>query len=492
MKILLVYPETPQTFWSFHNALKFVSKKSAEPPLGLITVAAMLPDDWDIKLIDTNVKKLKDPDILWADYVFISGMNVHQSSMKKIIRRCNLAGIKVVAGGPLVTTAHEEFLGVDHFILNEAEITLPPFLSDLEKGTPKKIYSTEEYPDISTTPVPRWDLLDMKKYATMEIQYSRGCPFDCEFCSVTMLNGRKPRYKEPEQFLRELNVLYDLGWRNGVFIVDDNFIGNKQHLKTKLLPELIKFSQEKNYPFNFSTEVSINLADDPELMTQMKQSGFVGMFVGIETPNSESLEECGKKQNLKRNLVDSVKVLQNNGFIISAGFIIGFDNDNEDIFERQISFIQRSGIAAAMVGLLNAPRGTKLFKRLDGENRMLNNFTGNNTDGSLNFIPKMNYNDLIKGYARVIKTIYTQREYYHRLKTFLENYNTSAVHAQKFSLTEIKALGHLFWKLGLREKGKIYFWKLFLISLFKYPQKFSIAMTLAVYGFHFRKVAEAI
>lgn len=492
MNILLVYPETPATFWSFKEALNIVSKKSAEPPLGLITIAAMLPDKWDLKLTDMNVSKLKDSDIVWADYVFLSGMSVHAKSFKEVVRRCNVLGTKVVAGGPLPTLQHKEFLGVDHFVLNEAEITLPLFLEDLKKGSAKYIYSSNEFPDIELSPVPRWDLLDKNKYASLSMQYSRGCPYDCEFCSITMLNGHKPRTKSKEQFLKELDVLYSTGWRGGVSIVDDNFIGNKRKLKSEILPELIRWQKDRKYPFKFITELSINLADDQELMNLLSEAAIYNIFIGIETPNADSLDECNKKLNLKSNLSESVIKLQRNGFLVSGGFIVGFDHDKPDIFEKQIRFIQESGIPSAMIGLLNAPIGTKLYKRMESENRLIENFSGNNTDGSINFIPKMNYNTLISGYSNIIKTLYSQKVYYERLKTFLSNYKLPAWESGSISLPELKAFVKLLWKLGILEKGKRYFWKLLFKSLLSYPRKFSMAMTLAVYGFHFRRVAAGI
>ncbi|MFZ2864652.1 MAG: B12-binding domain-containing radical SAM protein [Ignavibacteriaceae bacterium] len=492
MKVLLVYPETPSTFWSFKEALKFVSKKSAEPPLGLITIASMLPEEWDKKLIDLNVSKLTDKNISWADYVFISAMNVHLKSFRDIVRRCNKLGVKVAAGGPLCTTQYNELLGVDHFILNEAEITLPLFLADLKNGSPKHIYQTDEFPDISLAPVPMWELLDMKKYASMSLQYSRGCPYDCEFCSITMLNGRRPRAKSTEQFITELNRLYELGWRGGVSVVDDNFIGNKRKLKEDTLPALIKWSKEKKYPFFFITEVSINLADDEQLMKLMVEAGFNSIFVGIETPNNESLNECGKKQNLERDLIQSVNRLQKNGMLVSGGFIVGFDNDTENIFDDQIDFIQRSGIPNAMVGLLNAPTGTKLYNRMRDEGRLLDMFSGNNMDASINFIPKMNYKNLIQGYSRLLNTIYSQEEYYNRLKIFLKEYNVPEWTPKIINLEQLKAFLRLLWLLGIIEKGKKYFWKLFFVSLWRYPRKFPTAMTLAVYGFHFRRVIRTV
>jgi radical SAM superfamily enzyme YgiQ (UPF0313 family) len=490
MKILLVYPETPSTFWSFRNALKFISKKSSEPPLGLLTVAALLPPEWEKKLIDMNVSALTDRHIRWADYVFLSGMNVHYHSIKEIIKRCKELGTKIVAGGPLFTTDYKEFPGVDHFILNEAEITLPPFISDLQQGKPKAIYTSSEYPDISLTPIPQWNLLEIKKYSTMSIQYSRGCPYNCEFCSITLLNGRRPRTKSREQFLAELDALYLMGWRGTVFIVDDNFIGNKGKLKREILPAMIKWAESKNYPFNYSTEASINLADDPEIVDLMVKAGFESVFVGIETTHRESLAECGKSQNLQQDVLAAVKKLQYKGLVVFGGFIVGFDHDPPTIFEQQIGFIQNSGIVTAMVGLLNAPSGTRLFQRLKEENRLLNIMSGDNMDGSINFIPKMNYEKLREGYKKILHTIYSQKHYYERVKTFLQEYRPPDYKTFRISFPEIRALLKSLWVLGIMEKGKRFFWKLFFLSLFRHPRKFSVSITMAIYGFHFRRVVE--
>ncbi|MDI6814690.1 MAG: B12-binding domain-containing radical SAM protein, partial [Dehalococcoidales bacterium] len=414
MKILLVYPQYPDTFWSFKHALKIISKKAAYPPLGLLTVAAMLPDEWEKKLVDMNVTTLTDEDLEWADYVFISAMVVQRDSVKEIIKRCQKFRAKIVAGGPLFTTEYEEFDGVDHFVLDEAEITLPPFLEDLDKGCAQHIYTSTERPDIRKTPIPMWSLINIKKYSAMSIQYSRGCPYDCEFCDITVLNGHRPRTKDKDQLLAELDSLYNQGWRGGLLFVDDNFIGNKRKLKTEILPAIIEWAEERKYPFSLYTQTSINLADDEELMQLMVKAGFKTVFIGIETPNEESLSECNKFMNKNRDLVASVKKIQNHGFQVMGGFIVGFDNDPLSIFKSQISFIQRSGIVTAMVGLLQAPRGTRLYHRLKRENRLLGDISGDNMDFSINFIPKMNYKTLIDGYKKVINTIYSPKQYYER------------------------------------------------------------------------------
>ncbi len=422
MKILLVYPMYPDTFWSFKHALKFVSKKASFPPLGLLTVASMLPKDWYKKLIDMNVNDLTDDDILWADFVFISAMSIQSESANLVIERCKNLNAKIVAGGPLFTSSPEYYQSVDHLILNEAEITLPQFLSDLKEGNPKPKYTSEDWAEITNTPLPLWDLLSMKNYTSMNVQYSRGCPFDCDFCDITVLYGRRPRTKTKEQVISELDALYFAGWKGPVFFVDDNFIGNKAKLKKDILPAIAEWNEKRKNPFYFNTEVSINLADDDKLMQLMAKAGFEAVFIGIESPNEESLIECNKIQNRNRDLISSIKKIQESGMEVQGGFIVGFDNDPPAIFDRLTNFIQESGIVTAMVGLLNAPRGTKLQKRLQNEGRLLNDFTGNNTDFSINFIPHMDSKELINGYKKILDTIYSPKYYYERVMRFMKDF----------------------------------------------------------------------
>ncbi|MAF85590.1 MAG: B12-binding domain-containing radical SAM protein [Dehalococcoidales bacterium] len=493
MKILLVNPQFPDTFWSFRHALKFISKKASFPPLGLLTVAAMLPEEWEKKLVDMNATTLTDTDIKWADYVLIGAMVVQQKSALEVIDRCSKLDAKIVAGGPYFTVAHSvntEFENVDHLVLDEAETTLPPFLEDLEKGCAKPIYTSTERPDIAKTPIPLWSLIDRTKYSSLNIQYSRGCPFNCEFCDIIILNGHMPRTKTKEQMLAELEAIYEQGWRGGMFIVDDNFIGNKRKLKAEILPAIIQWMKERKYPFIFLTEVSLNLADDEELMHLMIEAGFDTVFIGIESPHEESLTECNKIPNKTRDLAASVKKIQNHGFHVLGGFIVGFDSDPLSIFKSQINFIQKSGIVTAMVGLLIAPPKTRLYKRLEKENRILPGGSGDNTDFSINFIPKMNYEVLVNGYKHILDTIYSPKQYCERIGTFLKEYKPHRKRRATLQFCYVLAFFKSLWILGVKEKGRWYYWKLLTLTLLKHPKAFPLSVTFAIQAFHFRKVFE--
>lgn len=454
MKILLIYPKYPDTFWSFKHALKFISKKAAYPPLGLLTVASMLPKSFEKRLIDLNIKELKEKDILWADFVFVSAMLVQKKSVIEVIKFCKKFNKKIVAGGPLFNSCYNEFPDIDHFILGEAENIFSNFLKDLKKSSLKKIYKEDGHPDIENTPIPSWDLIKMKNYASMAVQYSRGCPFNCEFCDIVIMNGHIPRAKSDKQLLLEFDALYKKGWRGPVFIVDDNFIGNKVKVK-KLLPKIIRWMKKRKYPFNLFTEASLNLADDEELMNLMVLAGFNKVFLGLETPVKESLAECNKFQNKDRNLVASVKKIQHFGMQVMGGFIVGFDHDPPSIFEQQIKFIQKIGVVTAMVGLLTALPGTRLYGRLKSEGRLLSISSGNNMDGALNFIPKMNKEKLIEGYKKLLKTIYSPKNYYERIITFLKEYQPAKIRRGKILLCDIKAFIKSMWRLGLVGRGKI-------------------------------------
>ena len=485
MNILLVYPENPVTFWSFKHALKFINKKANLPPLGILTVAAMLPKEWNLKLVDMNTRQLRNKDISWADFVFISAMNIQKESARKVIDRCKGLGRKIVAGGPLFTCDSESFGDVDHLLLHEGEVCIPKFLDDLRNGAPKRKYGWEDYPQITETPIPMWNLIDMKKYEMLSIQYSRGCPFNCEFCNVVSLFGHQPRTKTVEQTIGELESIYNLGWRGSIFFVDDNFIGNKQKLKNEILPQIINWTRERNYPFDFFTEASINIADDEELMELMADAGFDSVFLGIETVDEDCLAECNKVQNTKRDLIENIKRIQSHGLQVQGGFILGFDNDKASIFSNMIAFIQNSGIVTAMVGLLTALKGTKLFERLKKEDRLLDGFSAGNTN--VNFVTKMPLHDLLDGYRNVVSSLYSPKNYYKRVKLFLENFRPKNLRRSKIGITYICAFFRACILLGVFSKGRWAYWKLLRWSLLKDWQTFVMAVKFAVYGYHFRK-----
>ena len=488
MHALLVYPEFPDTFWSFKHALKFVGKKATSPPLGLLTIAPMLPSSWDLRLVDLNVKPLTDEDLTWADMALVSAMAVQQASAHEVIRRCREADLTIVAGGPLFTTEPDDFNAVDHLVLNEAEITLPRFLADLAAGQAQPRYTAEAYPDLRTTPVPAWDLADLDQYDSMCVQFSRGCPFNCDFCNITALFGHRPRTKSSDQILAELDGLYALGWRGSVFFVDDNFIGNKAVLKRDLLPALIEWRKGKRgMPFN--TEVSINLADDEALMTLMVEAGFNKVFIGIETPDDAGLTECHKSQNRRRDLLEDVKKLQRAGLRVQGGFIVGFDSDTPSIFQQQIAFIQQSGIVTAMVGLLQAPPGTELYHRMQEEGRLLGEMMGNNVDLMTNVLPKMGMDALRDGYRQIMAHIYAPSHYYERVKTFLKEYRPPKIKAP-LNRAHIKALFRSIYELGIKDENRRHYWDLLTWTLFKKPALLPLAVTLAIYGHHFQTITE--
>jgi radical SAM superfamily enzyme YgiQ (UPF0313 family) len=448
----------------------------------------MLPEEWEKRLVDMNASTLTRQDLEWADYVFLSAMVVQRKTAHQVIARCKEVGVPVVAGGPLFTSEPEEFEDVDHLVLNEGEITLVQFLKDLEQGHPQRVYTSDEYPDIRETPAPMWELLDMKRYASMNIQFSRGCPYDCEFCNVTTLFGHRPRTKAVPQLVGELDKLYGLGWRGSVFFVDDNFIGNKKQLKREILPALIEWRKGKaGVPFN--TEVSINLVDDPELMEMMATAGFNTVFVGIETPDEDSLAECNKFQNQGRDMVESVKQIQRAGLQVQGGFIVGFDSDTPSIFQQQVDFIQKSGIVTAMVGLLQAPYGTKLYHRLKGEGRLVGQSSGDNVDGSTNIIPKMSIETLRAGYRNILTQIYSPKMYYERVKTFLQEYKPPEI-GMHLDFQHIMAFFRSIYRIGITGSERSHYWRLFFWTLLWRPKLFPLAITLAIYGYHFRQVCE--
>jgi radical SAM superfamily enzyme YgiQ (UPF0313 family) len=487
---LLIYPKCPETFWSFSHALRLIHRKAAQPPLGLLTVAAMLPAEWKLRLVDLNVTGLNEEDLGWADCALVSGMIVQRDSAHQVIARCKRAGLTVIAGGPLFASEHEQFEDVDHFVLNEAEVTLPPFLSDLERGAARRIYRSAEFADLHETPIPLWELVDHRQYASMGIQFSRGCPHRCEFCNVTQLFGHRWRTKTAAQVIAELDVLHGLGWRGIVPFVDDNLSGSRASLRNQLLPALIEWRKGKS-GFSFSAQVTIDLADDEPLMQMMARAGFDTVFVGIETLEEMSLGECNKQPNRNRDLLEDVRRMQRAGLEVQGGFIVGFDSDTPAIFERLAEFIQASGIVTAMVGLLQAPVGTSLHERLRRENRIGDCVSGNNADGTTNIIPHMGLACLQGGYRRLLEDLYSPPKFYRRVRTFLREYKPRRT-GYALQCSDIGTFFRSFYYLSIAGKERLRFPGLLLWTLLTRPRVLPAAFGLAVYGYHFRKCYESL
>jgi len=496
MNALLIYPKFPDTYWSFKHALRFVGKRAAQPPLGLITVAALLPQAWKKRLVDTNVERLTERDLAWADVVLLSGMHIQRDSLLQIVERCRARGLRTVVGGPIASSVPAAELKTDHVVIGEAESLIAGLARDLEQGTAKPVYQATERPPMETSPPPDLSLLKMHRYSTMAVQYSRGCPFNCEFCDIIEIYGRRPRTKAVAQVLAELDQLRAAGWREAVFIVDDNFIGNKARAK-ELCVALAEWRSRYKTSFDFNTEASLNLADDPELMQLMKDAGFVSVFLGIETPDESGLISSNKLQNTRRSLLESVATIQSYGMQVMGGFILGFDTDKEDIFDRMVDFIQKSGIPIAMVGLLQAMPGTQLFRRLWREGRILDAGNGDNTFcDRLNFLPRMDAAKLVEGYREVLKKIYNCEAYYERVKLYL-----SRTHARPekgntrqrwLTGSNARALVTSIVRQGVFGRQRWSYWRFVLTVATRYRHCAGAAMTLAVMGYHFQVMTQRL
>jgi radical SAM superfamily enzyme YgiQ (UPF0313 family) len=490
MKVLLINPEFPDTYWSFRHALPFEGKRCAFPPLGLLTVSALLPASWERRLIDLNIEKLRSSDIEWADMVMATAMLVQKDSLREVVRRCKAKGKRVVLGGPYVSTTVEELPEADHIFIGESETTVPQFVEDLASGDAKRTYKAAERPPLSATPMAHFHLANLKRYSAMSVQYSRGCPFSCEFCDIIEIYGRIPRTKSNQQILAEFDALKQLGWRGTVFMVDDNFIGNKKNVR-QLLPELAKWQRTNGFPFALTTEASVNLADDKPLLASMREAGFNRVFLGIETPAEESLKEAQKSQN-RGDLLSSVKKIQSYGMEVMAGFIVGFDNDPEDIFERQIRFIRESAIPLAMVGILTALPDTQLWRRLKNEGRLLSEASGNVTNCSINFVPKMDPAFLVHGYKTIMRTIYSPREYYQRtLDSMKRTAHQLSVPGHYQLINGFASLTRILLKLGVLDRERKEFWRFLSHALLKHRDRLAESLRLAAMGYHFRKLSDA-
>lgn len=490
MNILLVSPKTRDTFWSFRHALPFIGKKAAYPPLGLLTVAGFLPRKWNLNLVDLDVARLSDGEILWADFVLVGAMIVHRDSVREIARRCRDLDRPVIAGGPLFSTNREQFPEIPHFAAGEVEEYMDDLVRDMEEGRVRPLYEPDGYPRLENSPVPLWKLIDFGDYANMSIQYSRGCPFDCEFCDITFLNGRVPRTKTPEQVIAELDSLCGAGWKGSVFVVDDNFLGHRRKVK-ELLRVMVEWRKRKNPKVEFLTEASLNLATETEILELAVEAGFRTVFLGIETPDVESLIACNKKQNTRGDLLESIRAIQKAGLEVMGGFIVGFDGDKPDIFERQFRFIQEAGVVTAMVGLLNAIPGTRLHQRLAKEGRLLSASSGNHIEADLNFVTTLGRESLISGYRELMKRLYEPSTYYERAKTLLRNWRPRSAYVFR-GKRDVRALFHGFWRLGVLGEGRRHFWAFLGHTLVHHPRAFGAAMTMAVCGHHLRIVAKSI
>ena len=487
MNALLVYPRFPDTYWSFRYALSFQGKRAAQPPLGLMTVAALLPASWTKRLIDTNVERLRDADLAWADVVLISGMHVQQEHLISIVRRCRERGLRTVVGGPIASSLSAAELEADHIVIGEGEDIVAELARDLDAGNAAAVYQAAERPSLDRSPMPDFSLIRMKRYSTMTVQYSRGCPFNCEFCDIIEIYGRRPRTKPTAQVLAEFNQLYAAGWRGSVFVVDDNFIGNKVRVK-ELLKELAEWQRERRYPFRLITEASLNLSDDRDLLQAMKDAGFASVFLGIETPDESSLAATQKHQNTRRDLLESIALIQQYGIEVMGGFILGFDTDREDIFDRLVDFIQKSAIPIAMVGLLQAMPGTQLHRRLTREGRILHSGDGNNTGCELNFLPRMNPGRLVEGYRSVLQRIYSREAYYERVRGYLHRCRPQ--YQANISLANLRALVLSIVRQGVLDPARFSYWKFLLLAATRYRRSFGAAMTMAVMGYHFQRITE--
>ena len=493
---LFVYPKFPPSYWGFKYALEFLDKKSSMPPLGLLTIAGMFPKNYNLKVVDINIEPLTDAHLEWADVVLTSTMIVQKDSLYDVAERCNRAGVPIVAGGPHPTSYYDNIkeetdAEINHFLFGEVEEIFEDFLTDFESGCAQETYREKRKPDITITPPPRYDLIDINAYGSMALQFSRGCPFNCEFCDITKLFGRVPRTKSNEQMLAEFEILYKLGWDGAMFVVDDNFIGNKRDAM-RLLPAVQQWQEERQFPFSLYTEASVNLVEIPDMLDAMSGAGFNMVFLGIESPNDEALLGTSKGQNTSKEedagsyLLRAIRQIQSRGMEVTGGFIIGLDGDTE--FDSHINFIQEAGIPIAMAGLLTALKETDLWHRLKQEDRLLVESTGNNTDMSLNFVPEMPRVELLSEYRRVVSTLYdpTLKNYFARCLKLLEHMpytprNVRSIRKEELSAFLLSVQRQLFSRQGLE-------YARYLVKVLKdYPKMFAEAVRLAIMGYHLEK-----
>lgn len=496
MRVLLVYPLFPKTFWSYEKILELVGRKVLLPPLGLVTVAAILPQTWDFRLVDRNIRAVTDEEWDWADLVIFSAMIVQKEDLIIQIREAKRRGKRVAVGGPYPTSTPQELedLGVDYFILDEGEITLPMLVEALERGeTSGKFTSNGEKPDVTTTPIPRYDLLEREAYDSMSVQFSRGCPFQCEFCDIIVLYGRKPRTKNPEQLLSELQALYDLGWRGSVFMVDDNFIGNKRNVKL-LLRALKTWQQERDYPFRFDTEASLDLADDDELIDLMLDCNFSAVFMGIETPDTESLQLTKKFQNTRSSLLDAIDKVTHRGLRVIAGFIVGFDGEKPGAGQRIVDFAEITGIPTTTFAMLQALPNTALWHRLEKEGRLRNPAANINQTTLMNFEPTRPVEEIAREYVDAFRALYDPVQYLNRVYRYFLKLGAPRVRpTPKFpEWIVIRALLLVCWRQGVVRKTRWLFWHHLISMAIRNPAVVDQYITVCAHNEHFMEYRDIV
>ena len=497
IKVLMVWPRFPSSFWSLGEVMEIVPERSLVPPLGLITVAALCPKEWKIRLVDLAFEELNDDDILWADLVMVSAMAVQREGVRQTLERASRLNRRTMIGGPYASSEPETLLPLaDHVVVGEPDEIFPKIAADLERGSARRLYRITEKPDVSLTPVPRFDLLTLGKYSLMSVQFSRGCPFTCEFCDIITIYGRRPRTKSPAQLIGELDALRRLGWRKDVFVVDDNFIGN--HKAALLLAEELEGWQRRNrYPFAFFTEASIDLASRPALLDAMVKANFCRVFIGIESPSAESLKETKKFQNLRRDPLDSIHCIQQHGLWVMGGFIVGFDSDPPDIFDRQIEFVESAAIPWAMTGVLQAPPTTPLYERMKTEGRLLQSNPEPSNFDPPNFRTVLPLSELLDGTQRMLLTLYDPRRFYERVLDSLERWQLQPEQkAPALSLVYLlRVLLKSVWKQGVLSDYRRAYWRYMRRLMMRWglhPQKRRLGFELALSGHHFIRYAQQV
>jgi radical SAM superfamily enzyme YgiQ (UPF0313 family) len=491
LNVLMVWPRFPPSFWGFEGVLEMIPERSMTPPLGLITVAALCPPSWKIRLIDRAFEELRDEDVLWADLVMVSAMHAQRADTIAVLAHARSLGRRTFIGGPWASSEPDLLaLEADHVLAGEVEEVFPAIAAELEQGTARSMYRISDKPDMTRSPVPRFDLLHLEKYTSMPVQFSRGCPFQCDFCDIITIYGRRPRTKTSEQVIAELDTLRGLGWQNEVFIVDDNFIGNsKQALQ--LAFDLTAWQKQHGYPLSFYTEASIDLADRPDLLAAMVEANFMYVFIGIETPSAEALKGSKKFQNLRRNNLEQIRLIQDSGLWVLGGFIVGFDSDDETIFERQREFIDRTAIAWAMAGVLQAPPTTALYDRMKKEGRLFEDSQATSNFSPPNFRTMMPVTTLLRGLGNLLIGLYEAEPFFKRALRSLEVWRPRATQVPpKLPLLsyELPVLFASIWKQGIRSSYRLAYWRFLGLLIWRWsrePAKLWMGFTVLLSAHHF-------